>query len=258
MTETVTDNDIAVSLEAVSFSRKGADGAASELLDAVSCTARRSQITAIIGPSGGGKSTLIRLINRLADPTSGAITVNGRGLTSYDPLELRRLVALVPQKAFMFDGTVLDNLQRPFLYRNEAPPGAGSEEVRQALSLARLDPAMSSRDARSLSGGEQQRVALARALVAGPKVLLLDEPTSALDRRTADGIAATLQDICHTKNLALIMVTHDLRLTERIADYCYYLEAGRILEQGRGSEMLAHPKSPQLQRFLAEPTDQEP
>uniref|UniRef100_A0A6S6LY50 Phosphate ABC transporter ATP-binding protein n=1 Tax=Citrifermentans bremense TaxID=60035 RepID=A0A6S6LY50_9BACT len=198
---------------------------------------------------------MIRLINRLADPDSGSLYLDGSDIKEIDPLELRRLVALVPQKPFMFEGSVLENLLRPFVYRQEKLPPADGEAVVRALALAKLDQGMLPRDARSLSVGEQQRVGLARALLTHPRVLLLDEPTSALDRRTADSLAATLQEVCHAQNLTLIMVTHDLRLTERVADYCYYLEAGRIMEEGRADEMLARPRTDALKRFLSEPTE---
>ncbi|WP_224957002.1 ABC transporter ATP-binding protein [Geomonas subterranea] len=246
-----------VTLDDVSFSGRSADGGIVTLLDAVSFSAKAGEITAIIGPSGGGKSTLIRLINRLTEPSQGRISVGGTDISTMDPLELRRQVALVPQKPFMFEGTVLDNLQIPFRYRHETPPAAQSSEVAEVLALARLDRELLERDARSLSLGQQQRVGVARALITKPRVLLLDEPTSALDRRTSDALAATLREICHGKNLTMIMVTHDLRLTEKVADYCFYLEAGRILEQGRAAELLSHPASMELKRFLSEPADQE-
>lgn len=246
-----------VTVDSVSFLGRSADGGVVKLLDGISFAAKAGEITAIIGPSGGGKSTLIRLINRLADPSEGRIEVGGTDIATMDPLQLRRMVALVPQKPFMFEGTVLDNLQMPFRYRHETPPAAQSGEVAEVLALARLDRELLERDGRSLSLGQQQRVGVARALITKPQVLLLDEPTSALDRRTSDGLAATLREICHGRNLTMIMVTHDLRLTEKVADYCFYLEAGRILEQGRAAELLAHPASMELKRFLAEPADQE-
>lgn len=248
---------VAVRLEGISFFGHNAEGAKVQLLDGLSFSARSGEITAIIGPSGGGKSTLVRLINRLAEPAAGAVLLEGSDVARMDPLQLRRLVALVPQKPFMFEGTVLDNLQMPFLYRHETPPAADSADLLEVLALARLEKEMLPRNARSLSLGQQQRVAVARALIAKPRVLLLDEPTSALDRRTSDALAATLREICHRQNLTMIMVTHDLRLTEKVADYCLYLEAGRILEQGRAVDLLANPASAELKRFLAEPTDQE-
>lgn len=248
---------VTVRLEKIRVVRKNREGVEVELLHDISFSGRSGEITAVIGPSGGGKSTLIRLINRLTEPSSGTIFLDGKDIAGLDPLQLRRTVALVPQKPFMFEGSVLDNLQRPFVYRQEPLPALDSEEVQRALVLARLDPDVAQRDARSLSVGEQQRVSLARVLITWPRVLLLDEPTSALDRRTADALAATLQEICRSQKLTVIMVTHDLRLAGRVADYCLYLEAGRILEEGSAEELLTRPRSQQLQRFLAEPSDEE-
>jgi len=253
----VEDNELTVRLELVGVVRRDHEGAEKEILCEISFSARGGEITAVIGPSGGGKSSLVRLINRLAEPSCGRIYLGETDIGSVDPLQLRRAVALVPQKPFMFEGSVLDNLQRPFVYRQQPPPGLDSEEVRRALLLARLDPSMGQRDARSLSLGEQQRVSLARALITRPRVLLLDEPTSALDRRNADALAATLRDICRSERLTVILVTHDLRLAGRVADYCLYLEAGRILEEGSAEQLLARPNSAELRRFLAEPSEQE-
>ncbi|HJV66887.1 MAG TPA: ATP-binding cassette domain-containing protein [Geomonas sp.] len=249
-------NVAAVRLEKVSFVKDGA-GVAAEILREVSFSAGSGEITVIIGPSGGGKSSLIRLINRLAEPSAGTISLAGVDIRSLDPLELRRSVALVPQKPFMFEGSVLANLQRSFLYHQQTPPAAQSGEILECLTLARLEPGLLERDARSLSVGQQQRVSLARALIMRPRVLLLDEPTSALDRRTADALAGTLQDICRSRGLTVILVTHDLRLAERVADHCLYLEAGRILEEGRGAGILSRPATPHLRHFLEEPLHEE-
>jgi putative ABC transport system ATP-binding protein len=233
--------------------RRSPEGGEVTLLDGISFAACRAQATVIIGPSGSGKSTLIRLLNRLDDPSAGGILLNGRSILETDPLELRRRVAMVLQKPYMFEGTVLANLQRPFLYRNVPPPAAESAEVLRAVELARLTTALLGREARSLSGGEQQRVNLARALIGQPEVLLLDEPTSALDRPTTDHLAATLREVCRSQRLAVVMVTHDLRLAEHTADHLIYLEQGRIVEQGAGAEMLARPQSEAFREFLAGP-----
>lgn len=240
-------------LEGVRKSRYDRNGRPSEILKGVSLTARSGEVTVIVGPSGGGKSTLVRLINRLEEATAGRILLEGEDIAALDVLQLRRRVGLVPQKTFMFEGTVLDNLRRPFLLRGENPPGPDSGEVDQVLDLCRLPSDLLGRNARSLSLGQQQRVSLARALVAAPQVLLLDEPTSALDRPTADRLADTLQRVCRSRNLTVLMVTHDLRLAGRIADRLAYLEDGRILEEGPAREVLERPRSAQLRRFLAEP-----
>lgn len=244
-------------LDKVGIVRQRPDGQSVEILREVSLSARSGEITAIVGPSGGGKSSLIRLINRLDDPTTGKIFLDGDDIQRLDPLMLRRRVAMVLQKPFMFEGTVLANLQRPFLYRQEPLPGAGSDELRHAMELARVTSDLIERDARTLSLGEQQRVSLARALITHPQVLLLDEPTSALDRPTADRLAATFHDICRSQQITVILVTHDLRLAGRIADYLIYLEGGRILEDGRREEILARPQTAELRRFLAEPDEKE-
>jgi putative ABC transport system ATP-binding protein len=237
-------------LEGISVVRRGAER---PLLDDVCCCARKSEITTIVGPSGGGKSTLIRLINRLEDPTGGAILLEGNDISLLDPLELRNRVAMVPQRPFMFEGTVLDNLQRPFAYRRQPPPEAGNPDLRRSLELARLSPDLLQRNARTLSLGEQQRVALCRALITRPRVLLLDEPTSALDRPTADHLAATFREICRNEQLTVMLVTHDLRLAEHSSDYLYYLEGGRIREEGDPAELLSTPHSDELRRFLGTP-----
>lgn len=243
----------ALLIEAVRKFRRRPDGRTVEILRGVSMMVPVSELTAVVGPSGGGKSTLVRLLNRLEEPDSGRILLFGEDIVGLDPLALRRRVGLVPQKPFMFAGSVLDNLEAPFLLREVAPPAAASETLQSALALCRLEVELLPREARSLSLGQQQRVALARTLLAGPEVLLLDEPTSALDRPTADRLAATLREICRSRRLAILMVTHDLRLAGRVADHLAYLEGGEILEAGRADELLNHPRTEQLRRFLAEP-----
>jgi putative ABC transport system ATP-binding protein len=253
MNQTDRTANATVRLEHINVVKHARDGAELRILDDVSCTARSAEITTIVGPSGGGKSTLIRLINRLSDPTSGTVYLDGKDSAGLDPLQLRSQVAMVLQKPFMFEGTVLANLQRPFLYRNKALPEPDSADLLRSLELARLSPTLLERHARTLSLGEQQRVSLARALITSPRVLLLDEPTSALDRPTADHLAATFRDICRSQQLTVMLVTHDLRLAENISDYLYYLEAGRIREEGKTSMVLATPQTEEMRRFLGQP-----
>lgn len=242
-----------VHLEHISVVRRGKNGSEQLILDDLCCSARSGEITTIVGPSGSGKSTLIRLINRLSDPTAGTVYLGGRDSAMLDPLQLRSQVAMVLQKPFLFEGTVLTNLQRPFLYRTATLPGPDSIELLRSLELARLSPTLLDRDARTLSLGEQQRVSLARALITSPAVLLLDEPTSALDRPTADHLAATFREICQARQLTLILVTHDLRLAEKISDYLYFLVGGRMLEEGKTAALLSSPRSEALRNFLGEP-----
>lgn len=230
--------------------RQNRDSPAACILSGISFTARPGAITAIAGPSGSGKSSLIRLLNRMDDPTSGSIFLHDRPISAIDPLELRRRVAMVLQKPFMFEGSVLANLQRPFVYRQTPPPDADDERLLTLLDLVQLPGGLLPRNARSLSIGEQQRVNLARALITGPEALLLDEPTSALDRFTADRLGTMLREICRSQQLTVIMVTHDLRLAQRSADHLLYMERGRILEEGPVEELLNNPQTEALQRFL--------
>lgn len=244
-----------VRFEQVRTVRSGPDGRQTPLLDGISLSARRGELTVIIGPSGGGKSSLIRLVNRLEDPAAGRILLDGADIATLDPLQLRCRVGMMLQKAYMFEGSVLFNLQQPFRYRQLPVPSADDPELLRCLQLARLPLEFLERDARSLSGGEQQRVNLARALVSRPQVLLLDEPTSALDRPTADRLATTLREVCHTEQLAILMVTHDLRLAGKVADRLVYLEQGRVVEEGDAT-LLTNPCSEAFRRFLAEPEDE--
>lgn len=181
--------------------------------------------TGIVGPSGVGKSTLLRLLNRLADPVSGTVRYRGRDLRDEDVLALRRDVGLVSQVPALLEGTVADNvLYGPRLAQRGA-------DVAASLRMAGLDPAFAPRQAAALSVGEQQRVMLARALALRPSVLLLDEPTSALDEPATAAIEATLRDLRERLGLSFVLVTHDLHQAQRLADRVLALEPGALREK---------------------------
>ena len=168
--------------------------------------------TAIVGPSGAGKSTLLRLLNRLADPDRGEVSYRGKPLAGYEPLALRREVALVPQLPALLEGTVESNLAYA--------AGLAGEPLAVAETLARagLDPDFAGRDVAKLSVGEQQRAMLARALALRPAVLLLDEPTSALDHAARDTIEAALGELRREADLSIVLVSHDPEQARRLGD----------------------------------------
>ena len=168
--------------------------------------------TAVVGPSGVGKSTLLRLLNRLVDADAGTVLYRGADLRARDVLELRREVSLVPQLPALREGTVAENVAL-------GPRLAGREpDVGRALSLAGLDGSFAARDAARLSVGEQQRAMLARSLALEPRVLLLDEPTSALDAAARDAVEATLRELRVRLSLSYVLVTHDEAQAQRLAD----------------------------------------
>lgn len=191
------------------------------MLDDISVTIPNGA-TAVLGPSGSGKSSLLRLLNRLSDPDLGTIHFEGNDIRTLDVLELRRQAVLVPQLPAPLPGTVADNVRYgPSLCDREA-------DVNSCLGRAGLARTYADRDAADLSVGEQQRVMLARALALEPEVLLLDEPTSALDEAARDGVERTLIELAQA-GVAMVLVTHDRGQAVRVASKVIELREGRLV-----------------------------
>jgi UDP-glucose/iron transport system ATP-binding protein len=192
------------------------------LVDDASFEAATGEMLAIVGPSGSGKSSLLRLLNRLDEPTSGTVSVNGADYRTIAPRELRREIGMITQRAFLFPGTVAENLRFGPAQRGETLTDATIDEL---LARAGLE-GYATRTVANLSGGEQQRVSVARTLANRPIVLLADEPTSALDDASKRGIETLIQSIVHDARLTCIIVTHDTAQAERLADRLLVLENG--------------------------------
>jgi ABC-type iron transport system FetAB ATPase subunit len=181
-----------------------------ELLRGIDLRVDAGQVVAVAGPSGVGKSSLLRCLVRLDEPVVGRVLVDGSDAAELDPCALRRRIGLVAQAPVMLAGDVRANLA----YGLEA---AREEDLREALEATGLPPELLDRDARELSGGEAARVAVARALTRDPGALLLDEPTAALDRDSAAPIEALVRDLAE-RGLGVLVVTHDDAQAERLAD----------------------------------------
>jgi putative ABC transport system ATP-binding protein len=192
------------------------------------------ELLAVVGRSGSGKSSFLRLLNRLDEPTSGAVYLEGVDYRQIPPRELRRKIGMVTQRAFLFPGTVADNIRFGPRQRGEEMPAEAIEELLMQVGL----PGFGSRNSANLSGGEAQRVSLARALANSPAVLLLDEPTSALDQDARQGIELLIEKIVRQRRLTCVLVTHDRDQALRLADRVMVLDAGRIMNIGKTGEVL--------------------
>jgi putative ABC transport system ATP-binding protein len=220
------------------------------VLDSVEVDLPRGEMIALVGPSGAGKTSLLRLLNRLDDPVRGEILYRARPLTAYPVQVLRRHVAFVFQTPVMFPGTVRDNLQVALALGGDQAHDAEARMV-EAMALAELDRALYDRQGDRLSGGQQQRVNIARALLTAPDVLLMDEPTSALDPETAERLLETTRRLTREQHLTVVMVTHRLAEARRSSDRTIVLERGRVVASGYTADVFGHTTDPRLRAFLA-------
>jgi osmoprotectant transport system ATP-binding protein len=218
-------------------------------LDGVSLEVRRGRCMALIGESGSGKTTLLRCFNRMTDPDSGTVFVDGVVAGELDPIALRRRIGYVPQ-----DGGLLPHWR---VRRNVAlvpwlrgmPDGA--ERAEQSLQLVGLEPSeFNDRKPRELSGGQRQRVAVARALAASPDVVLLDEPFGALDAITRADLQDTFLRLRGELRFTALLVTHDLHEALLLADQITVMKQGRIEQIGTPEELRSAPATPYVGELL--------
>jgi putative ABC transport system ATP-binding protein len=213
------------------------------LLDQVSFEVKKAEVVAILGPSGAGKSTLLRLLNRLDEPSSGRILLSGEDCQSMPPRSLRRRVGMIMQRAYLFPGTVAENVRFGPTQHGETIADEEIDGLLEQVGLA----GYGEREAQTLSGGEAQRVALTRALANAPEVLLLDEPTSALDQASKQSVEGLLESLIRKRGLACVWVTHDAAQAARMADSVLLLEAGRRVAFGPAAEVLRGRELPETE-----------
>jgi ABC-type methionine transport system ATPase subunit len=203
----------------------------------------------ILGPSGAGKTTLLRLLNRLEDPTTGALWFHGTSYAHLSALMLRRGVAIVFQVPVIFPGTVRDNLCTALrLQRRDGK--IDPADLTRTLKLAGLDGAMLGRDAAALSTGEKQRVCIARTLMTRPEVLLLDEPTAALDPTAARQLIESVVHLSHAGGLTVIMVSHQPEHARGFGGDVILLVGGRVVEQSGAEQFFVAPATDQGRNYL--------
>jgi putative ABC transport system ATP-binding protein len=208
----------------------------------VSLEVYRGELLGVVGPSGSGKSSLLRLLNRLDEPTSGTVFLEDQDYREILPQELRRRIGMVTQRPFLFPGDIATNLRFGPAQRGATLPDS---EVASLLERVAL-PGFAARNVANLSGGEQQRVSLARALANRPEILLLDEPTSALDEQAKTGIEALMRNLVSANGYTFILVTHDRDQARRLCDRVAMIEAGHLVRQGTPADLLGGFEGAQL------------
>jgi len=204
------------------------------ILNGISFEVQTGELLGIVGPSGSGKSSLLRLLNRLDEPSKGTVYLDGVDYRQLPPRELRRRIGMVMQRPFLFPGDVATNLRFGPAQRGEAMPEDEIASLLERVGLA----GFAAQEVSVLSGGEQQRVSLARTLANRPEVLLLDEPTSALDEQSKLGIEELVGALVRDDGLTCVMVTHDRDQARRMCHRVIVVEAGRLVQVGLTMEVL--------------------
>lgn len=215
------------------------------------------QMLVLLGGSGCGKTTTLKMINRLIEPTEGTITVDGQDVRAADPVALRRSIGYVFQGIGLFPHlTVAENVAVvPRLLGWTA--SAIAERVDELLTMVHLPPGeYRGRQPRELSGGQQQRVGFARALAARPRVMLLDEPFGALDPVTRDELRGEFLEMRRQLGLTAVMVTHDMTEALLSADRIAVMNQGRMLQIGTPQELLCRPADEFVAALMATPRRQ--
>src|ERR1700722_10027595 len=224
-----------------------------EVLKGISLSVRKGEVICIIGPSGSGKSMLIRCINALVPITSGTIHVEGIDVTDpqLDKLALRRKVGMVFQQYNLFPHkTALQNVMMAPLHVLRQEKGAVEERSRALLAKVRLAGKEDSYPG-ELSGGQQQRVAIARSLAMRPDVMLFDEVTAALDPETVKEVLVAIRGLAG-EGRKCILFTHEMNFAREVADHVYFTDRGVIVEHGPPDTFFAAPKDERTQQFLAQ------
>jgi D-methionine transport system ATP-binding protein len=231
------------------------DGALVPALEPVDLVIERGEVFGIIGHSGAGKSTMLRLINLLERPTAGRIFIEDNDVTHATGAELRKLragIGMIFQHFNLLSSrTVADNVAFPLRLQGNVSDGEITARVDELLELVGLT-AHARKYPAQLSGGQKQRVGIARALASRPSILLCDEATSALDPQTTASVLELLADINRRLGLTIVLITHEMDVIRRVCDRVAVLDAGQVVEMGAVADVFLHPKHDTTRRFVAE------
>ena len=222
---------------------------ANGVLRDISFAMKEGEVIVVVGPSGCGKSTLLRCVNGLEQPDGGEILLDGRPISAGDMVAVRRQIGMVFQSYDLFPHMdVLGNLTLGPVQALKRPKLEVEAEAKQALARVGLAEKAKSLP-RQLSGGQKQRVALVRAMLMHPRLLLLDEITAALDPEMVREVLNVVLDLARD-GMTMLIVTHEMRFAEAVADRVLFLEGGLVLEEAPPKPFFHHPQTERAQQFL--------
>jgi len=223
-----------------------------EVLRGISTTIRKGEVVSIIGPSGGGKSTFLRCLNLLEEPTDGKVYYKDQDITAkrFNIAKYRQNIGMVFQNFNVFPNmTVLDNITLTPILEKKIPKAQAEEEA-MAL-LTRVGLADKAKEyPRKLSGGQKQRLAIVRALAMHPEVMLFDEPTSALDPEMVKEVLNVIGDLTRS-GMTILIVTHEMGFAREVSDRVLFICDGIIKEEGSPDQIFTAPRDPSTIKFLS-------
>ena len=222
------------------------------VFDGLNETICKGDVVVSIGPSGGGKSTFIRCLNLLEQPTGGKIFFEGEDITAknFDVNRHRQKVGMVFQQFNLFNNlTVLENIMISLVKVKKLSPEESREKALALLKRVGLESKVEAYPSQ-LSGGQKQRIAIVRALAMEPDVLLFDEPTSALDPEMVGEVLKVISDLAK-EGITMVIVTHEMGFAQKIGTRVLFMDGGQITEQGTPEDIFEHPQNPRTQEFLS-------
>ena len=223
-----------------------------QVLKDITETINEGDKVVIIGPSGSGKSTFLRCLNCMEDPSSGSIIFEGEDLADMkvDINKHRESIGMVFQQFNLFNNkTVLENITLAPVHLKKMTKEEAIEKAHELLKRVGLDDKADVYPS-TLSGGQKQRVAIVRALAMNPKVMLFDEPTSALDPEMVGEVLDVMKQLA-AEGMTMVVVTHEMGFAKEVGNRVFFMDEGKITEQGTPDEVFNHPKNPRLQEFLS-------